>query len=312
MKDYTLRILISVIFAYAISLSTAHGQANSEDDPTVPFRLERSKIIIPTSINGSKPMNLILDTGMRFDGVYLFHLKALELIDTAGAIEVQVGGAGKGEAPKATMIESGNLTFDNISLTDQPIVVSHSPHVQTFPTDGVIGWSLFGHYQVEIDYDRQLIHLRDTNYVHNDSTWVTVPVTMKENLPFLDIEVEVVEGEVLPMHVYIDLASGDALELLVHDYQKFTMPDSLTKSYLGTGISGDINGHYGKTARLQIGGYDLYRIPTAFAPAEVRSKQGGADGIIGNGLIRSFNIIFDYPRSRILIKPNLTFDLPFE
>ena len=64
----------------------------------VPFKLERNRVIVPTSANGSEPLNLILDTGMGFDGVYLFHKEFIDLMDTSGAIEVHVPGSGSGEA----------------------------------------------------------------------------------------------------------------------------------------------------------------------------------------------------------------------
>jgi len=294
-----------------VMVLTIAAGATGQDVLTVPFNLERDKVIIPTSVNGSRPLKLILDTGMGFDGVYLFHKSALGLIDTTGAIEVRVPGAGGGEPSTATMIETGRLGFGEVSVTGQRVLVSHSPHTQSFPTDGVIGWNLFGHYVVEIDYDRQRILLRDTAYVPTDSSWARVPVEMRRNLPFFDLTVEVTSGEVVPMRVYIDLASSDALELLVSPAQKFTMPDNLEEGYLATGLSGDIHGQTGRSERARIGEFEVHDIPTVFAPAAVRSKQEGADGILGNAFVRRFNIIFDYPHSSLWIRPNKTFDLPF-
>jgi hypothetical protein len=135
---------------------------------------------------------------------------------------------------------------------------------------------------------------------------------LKKNIPFLECRIEVVKGEILPLTLYIDLASGDALELLVKEDQKFTMPVDLDSSYLGTGLSGDIYGTYGRSLHLWIGEYTLKDIPTAFAPAEVRSKQEGADGILGNYSISRFNVIFDYAHGRLYLKPNNYFDVPFE
>ncbi len=288
------------------------AQTDKRDILNVPFTQERHRVIIPTSVNGSRPLKLILDTGMKFDGVYLFHREAINLIDTTGAIEVRVGGAGSGEASKATMIETGRLVFGDVSLSNQRIVISHSDQTQTFSTDGVIGWNLFGHYIVEIDYDQELIFLHDTAQVLSDSNWQVISIDLKKDLPFLPVTVEVTAGEVVPMSVYIDLASEEALELLVHGKQKFTMPDSLTESHLGVGLSGDIYGQYGKTLRVSIGKYELSGVRTAFAPAQTRSKQEGADGILGNNFIRRFNVIFDYPHKRLYLRPNKAFSSPFD
>ncbi len=312
MKNVKSRIsMLTTVLTLTMVLSMP-GRTGGKEVLTVQFSTDRNRIVIPASINGSRPLRLTLDTGMRFDGVYLFHNEALKLIDTTGAVAVRVPGAGSGEASTATMVETGRIDFGDTSVVNQRVLVSHSAHTQSFPTDGVIGWNFFGHYIVEIDYDQQRISLRDTGYVPSDSGWLSLPIELKKDLPFLEVTVEVIDGEVVPMQVYIDLASGDALELLVHPKQRFTMPDSLTKSSLGTGLSGDIYGHYGRSRRLQIRGYDLYDIRTAFAPAEVRSKQEGADGILGNDLIRRFNVIFDYHHNRLYIRPSRTFGLPFD
>lgn len=305
------KLVISIVAVLCIA-DILPSATFAADPLKVPFHIERNRIIIPTQVNGSQPLNIILDTGMRFDGVYLFHQDALKLIDTTGAVAARVPGAGSGEASVVTMIETGKVNFGEVAITNQRILVSHSAHTQSFPTDGVIGWNLFGHYIVEVDYDHQLIQLRDTTFVPYDSSWTVLPIELRDDLPFLDITVAVVDSEFVPFEVYIDLASGDALELLVHPQQRFTLPKNVTWERLGTGLSGDIYGNKGRSQRLQIGGHELTNVRTAFAPIEVRSKQKSGEGILGNDLIRRFNVVFDYPHQRLLIKPNKTFALPFD
>ena len=288
-----------------------NSQPVAESGPSVPFKLERNKIIIPTSINGSRPMRLILDTGMRFDGVYLFRKELADEIDMTGAIDVRVPGAGSGEASTAKMTESGSLTFGDVTVDSQRVIISSSPHTQRFPTDGVIGWNLFGHYAAEVDYDRELIILHDTAEIAPDSSWTMIPVTMQDGLPFFNARVEVVEGEVVPVTLYIDLASSDALEMLVSENQKYTMPDSIQQSSLGVGLSGEIHGSRGTSRQVWIGDYSLSTIPTSFAPAKVRSKQEGADGILGNWYMMRFNTIYDYTHNRLFLKPSKYYKEPF-
>jgi hypothetical protein len=249
---------------------------------------------------------------MRFDGVYLFHNELTTEIDMSDAIEVRVPGAGSGEASTALMIENGTLTFGEVTVDSQRVIISESAYTQSFPSDGVIGWNLLGHYAVQIDYDLGSIALHDTTGFQVDSTWCCVPITLKKDIPFLEGTVEVVEGEIIPMVVYIDLGSDEALELLTKTDQRFTLPDSLEPRYLGTGLSGDIHGSFGWSRNLWLAEYQLSHIPTAFAPAEVRSKQEGGDGILGNDFIRRFNIIFDYAHERLYLRPSKYFEVPFE
>jgi len=77
-------------------------------------------------------------------------------------------------------------------------------------------------------------------------------------------------------------------------------------------VSGDIHGKRGRVAWLKLGPYTLRNVATAFAPAEVRSRQRGADGVLGNDAIRRFNVIFDYAGESLYLKPNSHHADPFE
>ncbi|MDP6372520.1 MAG: hypothetical protein QF463_15380 [Vicinamibacterales bacterium] len=50
---------------------------------------------------------------------------------------------------------------------------------------------------------------------------------------------------------------------------------------------------------------------TAFADAEIRSRQPGADGVLSNAALRRFRAIFDYRNNLLHLKPNEMFDEPF-
>ena len=45
----------------------------------------------------------------------------------------------------------------------------------------------------------------------------------------------------------------------------------------------------------------------AIVPAAVRSKQVGADAVVANGLLRRFNVIYDYARQKLYLPPNAHF-----
>jgi hypothetical protein len=67
----------------------------------------------------------------------------------------------------------------------------------------------------------------------------------------------------------------------------------------------------GRVASFTVGSYTLSDVPAAFPHAATRSKQEGADGIIGNQLLRRFNLVFDYDADTIWIAPNEAFDHAF-
>jgi hypothetical protein len=301
---------------YGLSGAALDDQPANSSSPEkkIPFRLERNRVILQISVNGSRPLDLILDTGMPMNGVYLFHKELVEELDIQDGIEVQVGGAGSGESSYAIMADSQTLSSAGAQFVNQMVIIAQSQTTQTFPTDGVIGYTLFGSYAVEIDYDDQIITLHDSSEQITDSTWEAIPIRLEKNIPFLEVSLAVAEKEeMIPITVYIDFASGDALELLVRDDMKFKLPDSMSEDvYLGTGLSGDITGKTGRISRFGLGSYELNDVTATFSPAEVRSKQEGADGILCNDALRRFNVIFDYEGFHLYIKPNGYYDQPFE
>lgn len=303
----------SIIPVLVVIQFLVYSQLYSQIGPVkINFEIDRHKIIIPTSINNSKPLRLILDTGMRFDGVFLFHKEAAKLIDTTMIKNVIVPGAGNKQGSESIMIESATLNFSGDLIENQKVIISQASTTQSFPTDGVIGWNLFGHYKVEINYDNRTIILHDSTSVIKYHEYEFIPIELKSDIPWIKLETEVTDGNNNEMLFYIDLASSDVLEMLTHADQKYKLPQNLEKSYLGTGLSGDIYGFKGKSKSIRIGDYILKDLPTSFAPREIRSKQDGADGILGNRFFEKFNVIFDYFDHKIYFKPNKSFSSPFD
>jgi hypothetical protein len=124
-----LKGIIIVFISMVLIAPVTCGKSGVDDNSglLVPFKLDRNRVIIPTSVNRSRELNLILDTGMSFDGVYLFHKEFVDEIDTSGAIEVRVPGAGAGEASTAVMIETGRIAFGDVVIDSQKVIISRSP-----------------------------------------------------------------------------------------------------------------------------------------------------------------------------------------
>ena len=248
---------------------------------------------------------------MHFDGLLLYNIEPEDSVTLENPVQVFVPGAGGGEPSTAIMADSMSFFIGKLECEDQRIIVLQNDRMDGFSSEGVTGYSLFGKYAVQVDYDRMVITLHES-LVKIDSSWEYIPMTFKSNnIPWIEGSVNIKGKEEVPVSLYIDLASSDALELLVKENMKFNLPHSLEDAYLGTGLSGDIHGQTGRIASLKLGSFRLENVKASFAPAEIRSKQDNADGIIGNNSLRRFNVIFDYKGKRLYLKPNEYFSEPF-
>jgi hypothetical protein len=309
MKPLKFITILSVLSQIALSqtLSRNNGTGN-----TITFKLVNNKTIINAKIENSRLLRIVLDSGMGWDGLVITNPDLIDSIALKNPNEATIGGAGNSGQSTAVFADSMTFTAGEVEFSDQRIVILSRGGFKGASFDGVTGYSIFGHYMVEINYDNFNIILHKPGEFKIDKSWVEIPLNFSENMiPRMDARIVIEDEEPITLSCYIDYASSEAIELLMKADQKFTLPDKTENYFLGSGLSGDINGKRGKISKVIIGPYELTDVTAAFAPAEVRSKQKGADGVIANKLLRRFNLIFDYSNKKLFIKPNSHFREPF-
>ena len=307
-----------VVLMFGVMWLSCDGEADQTDATAEPvvlaanqfsFTEHRNRVILPVRINNSREINTILDSGMPIEGIYLFRAGMEQELALPNVREVRVPGAGDGEASQAKQFLDAKLSMGEMVFDSQMVVIAQSDFVQNFHNEGVLGQTLFGHYAVEVDWDRMVVTLHDPGTFQPDSTWEVLPLTFNEKgTAFVEAFVSVNGEDEIPVTMYLDIASGDDLELLIRENQKFALPENLEEKYLGTGLSGDIHGYEGQVASFRLGPFELANVVTAFSPAEIRSRQGDADGIIAGGTLRNFNVVYDWLGRRLCLKPNGRFN----
>ncbi len=272
---------------------------------TVPIVVKNNRTYVTIRIGDLLIPDILLDTGFGFDGILLFKESYKDSLDVTKAMEVQMGGAGSGDAAKAIMIDSANLTLGNTEMINHPIIILQRS--SDFASNGIIGYSIFGHFITEFDYDHNTMTLY-SDKIETDTTWTTIPLYFKENsIPWLDASIVIENEEPISLSMYIDFAAGDEIVLLEKPDMKFTLPKETQDIYIGRGLSGDIYGKSGTISKLIIGPYEMQNINASIASAKIRSKQEDADAILGNKSLSRFNLIFDYENSKLYLKPNTHF-----
>lgn len=299
----------TVALLFCVFNSSVICQASS----VIPVDNSRGVSQVTVRIGDLTIPRILLDTGFAFDGLMVYNPAYRDSLDLAGAFEARIPGAGTGEPAKAAVVDSASFRLGDREMTGQRLIVLTSDTYKGFPSNGVIGYSIFGHYVTQFDYDRDTMILHEGEGFAPDGTWTAVPLYFKDNnIPWLDIAVVVEDEAPVPISVYIDYASRDAIELLERPGMKYGLPRKTEEAHLGRGLSGDIYGRTGRVAKVIIGGHGLLDVSAAIADAKVRSKQDNADAVLGCGALRRFNLIFDYAGQKLYLKPNSHFDEPFE
>lgn len=306
----TIKDIKLINYFFVILFLLAYSEAPSQ---TIPIKMERNKTILPVTIGDVGPLDILFDSGLSFDGLMIYNPDLRDSINLNKSISVQIPGAGSGAPSTAIMDDSASFFVGEVEFKNQRVIVLQNDIYKGFPTDGIIGYSILGHYATEINYDTELITLHDPKNFSPDDSWHSIPIYFKDNpIPWIDVSISIEDEEPINISTYIDLAAGDAIVLLEKDEMKFSLPKDTKEILLGRGLSGDIYGKEGKISKLKIGSFELSEVTAKIALAQVRSKQVGADAVIGNDALRRFNLIFDYSNKLLYIKPNKYFEEKFE
>jgi hypothetical protein len=269
----------------------------------IPIELRGGRVLVPVRVGPSRILDVIMDTGMSFDGVLLFE-PLPESTFPGPVYEVKIPGAGTGEPASGRMTETGSFSAGPVQFKDQRVGWLVDSSMSGFPSDGVMGYSLFGHWQVEIDYDRSRIVLHEPGSFRADSSWTALPMELHKNsMPWVKLRTSIDGKESLELDSYLDLAASDEVVFLVRDDAKFKLPEGLEEFYLGRGLSGDVHGWRGIAKWVELGPFRFADVTVAYAPDEARSKQPGADAVVCGSLLARLNTVYDYPGGRMYVRP---------
>jgi hypothetical protein len=297
MKIHALLTQFVILLTFSVLGQSGH---------TIPIAVKNHRTYITIRTGDLTISDILLDTGFAYDGLMLFDPAYGDSLDMTSAVNVQIGGAGSGQASKAIMIDSAEFSVGEAKMVNHRIIILQGE--KSFGSNGIIGYSVFGHYITAFDYDKNTMTLYDPDSCEADDSWTVIPLFFRDNnIPWLNASVVIENETPISLSMYIDFAADDEILLLEKPNQKFKLPEETKEVYLGTGLSGDIYGKTGIISKLIIGPFEMKNINASFANALDRSKQKDADAVIGNECLRRFNLIFDYPEKKLFLKPNAHF-----
>lgn len=185
--------------------------------------------------------------------------------------------------PPAT-IQVGGLTLKNCAMR----LYSNNFDLREQPFDGYLGQDLLAKVVTSIDFDSNRITFTDPSLFSAPKNEVSLPIALDGGIPQI---VALANGS-----KKISMQLGLSLQGRAAFWQAFLKhnPD----------ITFQAGGFSGTLKSLTIGPYEQDTVPAA----SLQFASGGnfetdANGILGYGVLNAFNIILDYPESRIFITP---------
>lgn len=322
------RVLFGVILVLSSTLHIKAQITNSTESSfeltskknrsvTIPFKLYNNLIVIPLSINGSDTLNMILDTGVR--NTLITSLQTNEEVNLNYSRTVRIRGLGEGASIEALASYGNTIKIDRALGKNQEILVLVEDifflsALLGTNVHGLIGHSAFKDFIVEIDYEKKRIKFHDHERFQkgyskrkNSSKWTALPLTFRDDKPYLDLEITEKDGSKSTVNLLIDSGASHTMALYYSANDELDLPKPRIRSFLGSGLSGEIHGYLGKLQELRIGDYVLNE-PISSYPDEEGIKRAlvysSRDGSIGADILRRFKIFFNYQDSTLLLQPN--------
>ncbi|HYH55330.1 MAG TPA: aspartyl protease family protein, partial [Anseongella sp.] len=290
---------------------------------SIPFLFERNLVIVPVYINDFGPFNFILDTGVSI--LIITDPDLRDSIGLEGNRRITIRGLGEGEDLDADIIPRMKVRIGKTEAAYLAGAVIDKDHFHLsnyigIPIYGIIGYDFFSSFTVKINYvtSRLSVYHPDKfalDKLIGSKNYQPVPLLIENQRPYLVTQIQMNDGTSISSKLIIDSGAGHPILLEPGSNPGISVPDTSVAAMLGVGLNGPIHGHLGRLNSLYIGDYEIINPIASFPDYDtVLHKAYGVhrNGNIGNEVLKRFNVIFDYPRSRMLLKPNNRFGDPFE
>jgi aspartyl protease/PDZ domain-containing protein len=274
---------------------------------TVPFTFEDNRIFVKCMINGQGPFDFVVDTG----GDLTIDRAVAQRLQLYGTPAGSVSGAGSRKVPVSAIVVASVDIGRAHARNQQGLILDLSQirkGIGLPRLDGIVGYSMLKHYVVEVDMDRHVLVLSRAR-LNLPAAARTVQCTVASGFIFVPGRIEGVKGTIL-------IDTGDRSSLTVYGpfatqhnmYGRFGgVQDALT----GFGIGGPVYGDVFTLPQLDVLGTRLNDVTT-----RASRQKGGvfasniAAASIGGGVLRRFNIVYDYPHSTLYVWQSALYATP--
>ena len=316
-----LAALATIVTSLVISTGAPRPAALLQQAPTtavsIPFELAVRHVVVKGTINKSRPLAFVLDTGANRAIVRLDVAKELGLSLHGN---VRTGGAGAG-SQQGFLVRDATWSLAGLDGFAQPVTLAlpfrDLPSGMGRDIDGIVGGEFIRQFVVELDYQARSMTLHDPKTFAYNGRGQTLPIELNSNgHPVLKATITLAGGEAIEAPFVLDIGSGLAIALHSPFVAEHNLPPPDAKIIRAIGMAGaggKSHGRIGRVEALTIGSLTIKSPITMFS-----EDKGGAfanaalAGNLGAQIASRFRMYLDYGRLRIILEPSPTFAEPFD
>ena len=271
----------------------------------IPFKqLTGGVILLQARLNDIEtPLNFILDTGsgaISLDSATVEEFKIHHV--PSGRIVGGIAGIHEVDYARYNSLVLPKLRVDSLDffINNYDVLTS----VYGVKIDGIIGYSFLKKFIVKVNFDSSYLQIYQPGNMRYPSGGAVLRPLFSA-LPILRLYAK--DQRSIESNFYFDTGAGLCF-LITNQFQK----DSLLLKKKRKPVFIQVQGLGGKKQmqltiinNLQIGPYKFRRVPTNILDDEFNViSYPSVGGLIGNDLLRRFNLILNYPQRQIHLLPN--------
>lgn len=316
----TLPVCLSSLLFLICLLNSTGGHAQRSDlmrlkkgsRIEIPFTLVNDFIVLQVMIDNVLPAKFILDTGA--ENTVLLEKKLTDLLNVNYRKTYNVRGADIETILTAYLATGIDLRFaDALLARDRTMLVLKENYfnferIIGESVQGILGADFLMRFVLEIDYRRSLIVLHEPGQWKPTGRHKKLRSAFVRNRPYVQPTITLSGNKPRRRRLLLDTGAG--LTLLLHTFGDSTtnvndLPVQTVPTYIADGLGGKLEGSVGRARGVTLAGKQLEGVVTYFQPIDTvgASYLNEREGIIGNRILQRFNLVIDYSREQVWLKP---------
>jgi Aspartyl protease/PDZ domain len=269
-------------------------------------------VVVKAQLDGyADSLNFIIDTGS--GGISLDSATCVRLkIPTLASDKTIRGIAG---IRNVRFVYNQTLKFNSLQVDSLDFHVNDYELLSSVygdKIDGIIGYTFFSRYIVKIDYDSSKLLVYSKGYMkYPKGGFLLRPLLV--SLPIQLARVE--DANDILARFYFDTGAGLCLLFSTDFASDSSLLNRKKSSYLtqAEGLGGKTNMRLTTIKEFKLGPYKFRHVPTYIFDDEYNvTSYPYLGGLIGNDILRRFNIILNYDHRDIYMVPNTHYRDPFD
>jgi hypothetical protein len=295
-----------------LGFSLADGATKAE----IPIEIHNNLVIVPVILNNQLPLKFIVDTGVRT--TILTEKIYSDILRLAYSKKFTITAPGGLNTVNAYIANNVTIDMPGVHGRGHAMLVLENDFLELRSSlgsevHGILGYELFSRFVIKIDYEAKLMILMLPQKFKPSRKYTRLPITVEDTKPYYVAELKVNDTASISAKLMIDTGASHGLFLDIESNDKLNVPPKNINCTIGKGLGGIISGRLARIKSLRIGRYTISNMiasfpdPNSYFDTLRTGRLVYRNGSIGGEVLSRFQVVFDFPREKIYLKPNHSF-----